>query len=58
MCTQGRLPVGGESGTQALEEPRLHLVGYGDWTGPASATLAGVGASAKATASAVAAIVR
>ena len=32
--------------------------GYGDWTGPASATLAGVGASAKATASAVAALVR
>ena len=55
---KGRIPVGGESGTQALEEPRLHLVGYGDWTGAASATLAGVGASAKTTASAVAALVR
>ena len=42
--------VGGASGTQALGEPRLHLVGYGDWTGPASATLAGVGPSARATA--------
>lgn len=51
---KGRIPVGGKSGTQALEESRLHLVGYGDWTGPASATLAGVGASAKSTASAVA----
>ena len=50
----GRIPVGGESGTQVLEEPRLHLVGYGDWTGPASATLAGVGPSAKATARAIA----
>ncbi|ANH39979.1 putative oxidoreductase CzcO [Nocardioides dokdonensis FR1436] len=55
--SEGRIPVGGESGTQALEEPRLHLVGYGDWTGPASSTLAGVGASAKSTASTVAALV-
>ncbi|GAB3069436.1 ArsO family NAD(P)H-dependent flavin-containing monooxygenase [Pedococcus soli] len=30
-------------GTRAADEPRLHLVGYGDWTGPASATLIGVG---------------
>ena len=51
----GHIAVGGPSGTQALDEPRLHLVGYGDWTGPASATLAGIGPSAKATASAVAA---
>ncbi len=49
----GRVPVGGPSGTQALHEPRLHLVGYGDWTGPASATLAGIGPSARATAEAV-----
>jgi cation diffusion facilitator CzcD-associated flavoprotein CzcO len=49
----GRVAVGGPSGTQALAEPRLYLVGYGDWTGPASATLAGVGPSAKATAAAV-----
>jgi len=50
----GHIPVGGPSGTQALGEPRLFLVGYGDWTGPASATLAGVGPTAKATAVAIA----
>lgn len=30
-------------GTRADDEPRVHLLGYGDWTGPASATLIGVG---------------
>lgn len=45
----GHIAVGGPSGTQALGEPRLYLVGYGDWVGPASATLAGVGPSARAT---------
>lgn len=49
----GHVPVGGPSGTQARDEPRLYLVGYGDWTGPASATLAGVGPSARATATAI-----
>lgn len=49
----GRVRVGGPSGTQVLEEPRLHLVGYGDWTGPASATLAGIGPTARDTAAAV-----
>lgn len=34
-------------GTQAVGEPRLHLLGYGDWTGPASATLIGVGRPAR-----------
>ncbi|MFL1901219.1 ArsO family NAD(P)H-dependent flavin-containing monooxygenase [Streptomyces tauricus] len=34
-------------GTRCLEEPRLHLLGYGDWTGPASATLIGVGRPAR-----------
>ncbi|GAA2159583.1 putative flavoprotein involved in K+ transport [Humibacillus xanthopallidus] len=34
-------------GTRAADEPRLHLVGYGDWTGPASATLIGVGRTAR-----------
>ncbi|MFE9308156.1 ArsO family NAD(P)H-dependent flavin-containing monooxygenase [Streptomyces sp. NPDC006706] len=34
-------------GTRALSEPRLHLLGYGDWTGPASATLIGVGRPAR-----------
>ena len=36
-------------GTRAVQEPRLWLVGYGDWTGFASATLIGVGRSARAT---------
>ncbi|AJP00565.1 pyridine nucleotide-disulfide oxidoreductase [Streptomyces cyaneogriseus subsp. noncyanogenus] len=34
-------------GTRAIAEPRLHLIGYGDWTGPASATLIGVGRRAR-----------
>lgn len=34
-------------GTRSLGEPRLHLLGYGDWTGPASATLIGAARSAK-----------
>ncbi|MBB1242977.1 NAD(P)/FAD-dependent oxidoreductase [Streptomyces durbertensis] len=34
-------------GTRALGEPRLHLLGYGDWTGAASATLIGVGRPAR-----------
>ena len=25
----------------------MHLIGYGDWTGPASATLIGVGRTAR-----------
>jgi putative flavoprotein involved in K+ transport len=35
--------------TRAAGEPRLWLVGYGNWTGFASATLIGVGRSARAT---------
>ncbi|MGZ8455751.1 MAG: ArsO family NAD(P)H-dependent flavin-containing monooxygenase [Gemmatirosa sp.] len=42
----GRVAV---RGTRAVEEPRLWLVGYGEWTGFASATLVGVGRSARAT---------
>ncbi|CAB71851.1 MULTISPECIES: ArsO family NAD(P)H-dependent flavin-containing monooxygenase [Streptomyces] len=34
-------------GTRAAADPRLHLLGYGDWTGPASATLIGVGRPAR-----------
>ncbi|MFC4783880.1 ArsO family NAD(P)H-dependent flavin-containing monooxygenase [Nocardioides sp. MAHUQ-72] len=49
----GRVAVGGPAGTQAVDEPRLFLVGYGDWTGPASATLIGVGRSARDTAGVV-----
>ncbi|VVE24669.1 ArsO family NAD(P)H-dependent flavin-containing monooxygenase [Pandoraea nosoerga] len=44
---QGRIRV---SGTRAADEPRLWLVGYGEWTGYASATLIGVMRSARATA--------
>jgi putative flavoprotein involved in K+ transport len=36
-------------GTRSVREPNLWLVGYGDWTGFASATLIGVGRSARAT---------
>jgi putative flavoprotein involved in K+ transport len=46
----GRVRVGGASGTRAEEDHRVHLVGYGDWVGPASATLIGVGRTARATA--------
>lgn len=41
----GRVPT---AGTRAVGEPRLHLLGYGNWTGPASATLIGVGPTTKA----------
>ncbi|MFI7618713.1 ArsO family NAD(P)H-dependent flavin-containing monooxygenase [Nonomuraea terrae] len=34
-------------GTRAAGEPRLHLLGYGDWTGPASATLIGAARTAR-----------
>ncbi|MDF2094229.1 ArsO family NAD(P)H-dependent flavin-containing monooxygenase [Knoellia sp. 3-2P3] len=40
----GRIEV---AGARALAEPRLHLLGYGDWTGPGSATLIGVGRTAR-----------
>jgi len=42
----GRIDV---RGTHSLREPRLWLVGYGEWTGYASATLIGVGRTARAT---------
>jgi putative flavoprotein involved in K+ transport len=41
---RGHIPT---EGTRAVHEPRLHLLGYGDWTGPASATLIGVGRPAR-----------
>lgn len=43
----GRVRV---NGTRSVREGRLWLVGYGSWTGFASATLIGVGRSARATA--------
>ncbi|MEV5603182.1 ArsO family NAD(P)H-dependent flavin-containing monooxygenase [Streptomyces sp. NPDC052299] len=48
---RGHIPT---DGTRALGEPRLHLLGYGDWTGPASATLVGVGRTARDAAHAIA----
>lgn len=42
----GRVRV---DGTRALAEPMLWLVGYGNWTGFASATLIGVGRTARDT---------
>ncbi|MBK1710998.1 pyridine nucleotide-disulfide oxidoreductase, partial [Marichromatium gracile] len=32
-----------------IQEPRLWLVGYGEWTGSASATLIGVTRTARST---------
>lgn len=52
--TDGRVAV---EGTRSVAEPGLWLVGYGQWTGFASATLVGVGRSARATAREVAAFV-
>lgn len=37
------------NGTRSVEEPGLWLVGYGDWTGAASATLIGVMRTARST---------
>ncbi|MGW2395645.1 ArsO family NAD(P)H-dependent flavin-containing monooxygenase [Kitasatospora sp. NPDC001664] len=42
--TDGRITT---DGTRSTEDPRIHLLGYGDWTGPASATLIGVGRTAR-----------
>jgi putative flavoprotein involved in K+ transport len=36
-------------GTRSTKQPRLWLVGYGSWTGYASATLIGVGRTARST---------
>ncbi|MGW3647533.1 ArsO family NAD(P)H-dependent flavin-containing monooxygenase [Streptomyces sp. NPDC000878] len=46
------------TGTRATAEPRLHLLGYGDWTGPASATLIGVGRPARDAAREIAELLR
>ena len=43
----GRVEV---RGTRSVAEPGLWLVGYGEWTGFASATLVAVGRTARATA--------
>lgn len=54
--TGGLIDTGGQidtGSTRSVVEPRLHLVGYGDWTGPASATLIGVGRTARETVRAI-----
>ncbi len=43
---KGRIAL---EGNRAVAEPRLSLLGYGDWTGAASATLIGAARAAKAT---------
>ena len=45
--TEGKIDV---QGTRSVLEPRLWLVGYGEWTGFASATLVGVMRGARQTA--------
>ncbi len=45
-------------GTRAVREPRLWLVGYGEWTGFASATILGVGRAARATVAEIDAVLR
>lgn len=45
---RGRVEIAhGGSGTRAAREPALWLLGYGEWTGFASATLIGVGRAAR-----------
>lgn len=44
--TEGRVEV---EGTHSTKEPGLWLVGYGEWTGSASATLIGVTRTARST---------
>ncbi|MER6097946.1 ArsO family NAD(P)H-dependent flavin-containing monooxygenase [Streptomyces sp. NPDC001728] len=53
--SRGRIPT---QGTEVVGEPRLHLLGYGDWTGPASATLVGVGRPAREAARNIEALLR
>lgn len=46
LLDNGKVEVGK---TRSVKEPQLWLVGYGNWTGFASATLIGVGRSARVT---------
>ena len=52
VATTGQVET---AGTRSVREPRLWLLGYGEWTGFASATLIGIGRSARATAEEIAA---
>lgn len=51
----GRVAV---RGTRSIREPRLWVVGYGNWTGFASATLVAVGRGARATVDEIVAALR
>ncbi|WP_329212329.1 ArsO family NAD(P)H-dependent flavin-containing monooxygenase [Streptomyces sp. NBC_01708] len=53
--SRGHIPT---TGTRVKADPRLHLLGYGDWTGPASATLIGVGRPAREAARDIAALLQ
>lgn len=50
-------PEGAAMPVRAVGEPRLLLLGYGDWCGPASATLVGVGRPAREAVAAAEALV-
>jgi cation diffusion facilitator CzcD-associated flavoprotein CzcO len=49
VTSENRVDVAGTAGTRSALQPNVWLVGYGNWTGYASATLIGVGRSARAT---------
>ena len=52
---EGTVPAtAGDPPTRSRDRDGLFFLGYGDWCGPASATLIGVGAPARATATAAA----
>lgn len=51
----GRVEV---EGARSVREPRLWLLGYGDWTGFASATLIGVGRAARSAAAEIAEVLK
>lgn len=51
---EGRIAL---DGTASVDVPGLYLLGYGEWTGPASATLIGVGRAARDTVGAIATFV-
>lgn len=52
---EGRVTL---QGTRSVREPRLWLLGYGEWTGEASATILGVGRYARATVAEIAHMLR
>jgi putative flavoprotein involved in K+ transport len=58
VTADNRVDVGGDAGTRSVVQPDVWLVGYGNWTGYASATLIGVGRSARATVQEIEATIR